>query len=250
MDYIISEEYELPSKGKVYSKEVKPIVKLRSMTTNEEMKRLSPSPDRAYKNMADILDDCIVDDIGISAYDLCIGDYQFLMHKLRVVTYGPNYPLECRCPYCLSTTEETINLDEIPVKKYSDSLMDCLEFDLPKTHKHIKLRMQTPRILDDVSMSVKDFKRRSPSFEGDPAFLFTIKALISEIDGERPDPIVIEDWIRQLPMADSNYLVKKADRLMEGIGLNLDLEITCPICGLSYTSPFRVNSEFFRPEID
>ena len=53
MDYIISEEYELPSKGKLYDKEVKSIVKLRSMTTNEEMKWLSRS-ERAYKNMADI----------------------------------------------------------------------------------------------------------------------------------------------------------------------------------------------------
>lgn len=43
MDYIISEEYTLPSHGKIYSKPVKEVVKLRSMTTNEEMKRLSPS---------------------------------------------------------------------------------------------------------------------------------------------------------------------------------------------------------------
>lgn len=249
MDYLIQEEFELPSMGKIYSKEVKPIVKIRSMTTNEEMKRLSPSNERQYKIMADILDDCIVDDIGISAYDLCIGDYQFLMHKLRIVTYGPNYPLECRCPYCLSTSQETINLEDIPIKKYSDKLNDCLEFDLPKTHKHIKLKMQTPRMLDDVSMNVKDFRKRAPSFDGDPAFLFTIKSLVQEIDGEKPDPISIENWIRQLPMADANYLLKKSDKLMEGIGLDLDLEIVCPVCGLTYKTPFRVTPEFFRPEI-
>lgn len=200
--------------------------------------------------MADILDDCIVEDIGISSYDLCVGDYQFLMHKLRVVTYGPMYPLECKCPYCLSTTEETINLDDIPVKEYKDKLQSNLEFDLPKSKKHIKLRMQTPRMLDDVSMEVRDFKKRAPSFSGDPAFLFTIKSLIVEVDGEKPDFITIENWIRDLPAADSNYILRKADKLIEGIGLDLDLEITCPVCGLTYKSPFRVTSEFFRPEID
>lgn len=248
MDYIIGEEYELPSKGKVYDKEVKPIVKLRSMTTNEEMKRLSPS-DRPYKNMAEILDDCLVDDIGISAYDLCIGDYQFLIHKLRVVTYGADYRLDCKCPHCFSVSEETINLDDIPVNQYENKISDYLEFDLPKTKKHIKLRMQTPRILDDVSQNVKDFKKRTSSFVGDPAFLFTLKSLIKEIDGERPDPITIEPWIRSLPMMDANYLIKKAGKLAESIGLNLDMEITCPICGLTYKTPFRITSEFFGPEI-
>ena len=249
MNYIIGEEYELPSLGKVYDREVKPIVKLRSMTTNEEMKRLSPSKDRAYKNMAEILDDCLVEDIGISAYDLCLGDYQFLMHKLRVVTYGSEYPLECKCPYCLSTTEETLDLDSLPVNKYTDDLLDCLEFDLPQSKKHIKLRMQTPRILDDVAIAVRDFRKRAPAFQGDPAFLFTLKSLIVAIDGEKPDPVFVEQWIRELPMADANYILKKSDKLVEGIGLKLDLEITCPICGLTYETPFRVNQEFFRPDI-
>jgi hypothetical protein len=84
-NYSIAEEYTLPSLGKVYTQKINPLVKLRSMTTEEEMKRLSPS-ERQYKNLCDIIDDCIVEPIGISAYDMCIADYQFLLHKLRIVT--------------------------------------------------------------------------------------------------------------------------------------------------------------------
>jgi len=248
MEYIIGEEYTLPSLGKVYDREVNPKVKLRSMTTNEEMKRLNPS-DRAYKTMAEILDDCLVEDIGIPSYDLCVGDFQFLIHKLRVVTYGPDYSIDCRCPYCLSTTTETINLDDIPVNTYKNNIEKYLEFDLPATKKHIKLRMQTPRILDDISDNVKDFKKRNPSFNGDSAFLFTLKALVKEVDGEKPDPITFEPWLRGLPMKDTNYLLKKAGKLVDAIGLNLDLEITCPACKLTYNSPFRITSEFYGPDI-
>ena len=32
-DYIIAEDYTLPSKGKVYNKEINPHIKIRSMTT-------------------------------------------------------------------------------------------------------------------------------------------------------------------------------------------------------------------------
>ena len=89
-DYTIAEEFTLPSGGQLYDPPISPIVKLRSMTTEDEMKRLSPS-ERAYKNMCEIIDGCIVDDIGISTYDMCLADYQFLLHRIRVVTYGKEY---------------------------------------------------------------------------------------------------------------------------------------------------------------
>ena len=39
----ITEDYSLPSKGKIYGKQFDPAIKLRSMTGEDEMKRLSPS---------------------------------------------------------------------------------------------------------------------------------------------------------------------------------------------------------------
>ena len=57
----VTGSYTLPSLGKVYGdKQINPEVTLRSMTTAEEMKRLNPS-DRAYKVLADIIDDCLIE---------------------------------------------------------------------------------------------------------------------------------------------------------------------------------------------
>ena len=103
-NYSIAEEYVLPSRGKVYSQNVNPNVKIRSMTTEEEMKRLAPS-DKTYKNLCEIIDDCLVENPGISSYDMCLADYQFLLHKLRVVTYGPDYPITSKCPFCRSDND-------------------------------------------------------------------------------------------------------------------------------------------------
>ena len=52
-DYTINQTFTLPSEGKVYSELVGPDITLRSMTTQEEMKRLSPS-DMPYKNICEI----------------------------------------------------------------------------------------------------------------------------------------------------------------------------------------------------
>ena len=81
-DYTIAQEYTLPSEGKVYTQngDVKSRLKLRSMTTVEEMKRLNHS-DRPNKLIAEIIDDCLLEDIGISAYDMCLPDFQYALHK-------------------------------------------------------------------------------------------------------------------------------------------------------------------------
>ncbi len=87
---VIAETFTLPSKGKVYVEDVNPEVILSSMTTKHEMLRLSATEDN-QRLMADIIDDCIQSEVGISAYDMCLADYQFLMYKLREVTFGNDY---------------------------------------------------------------------------------------------------------------------------------------------------------------
>jgi hypothetical protein len=86
-DYTIMEGYELPSKGKIYSDSVNPHVELRSMTARDEMKRLSPSS-TPLKTLADIIEGCCIEKPKVHVYDMALGDYEFLLHKLRIVTYG------------------------------------------------------------------------------------------------------------------------------------------------------------------
>jgi hypothetical protein len=65
--------------GLVYDKPINPVFKIRSMTTEEEMRRLAHT-ERPYKLLCDIIEECIVGDKpGISVYDMCLGDYQYLL---------------------------------------------------------------------------------------------------------------------------------------------------------------------------
>ena len=249
-DYTIANEYTLPSGGLVYGKEINPRFKLRSMTTAEEMKRLNHS-DRPYKAMAEIIDDCLVEDIGISAYDLCVADYQYMLHKLRIVTYGPNYKIDSTCPYCGTVNKSTLNLDTLPVAPFDkDEYEKYMEFDLPSTGKRIKLRMQTPRILDEITFKTKEARRKNPKLVGDPAFLFTLESLIDTIDGERPEQFRLAPFVQKLPMMDTNYILRAAQKLNASFGIESTLMNTCSVCGLDYTSNFRTTSEFFGPSID
>lgn len=250
-DYIIAEDFILPSLGKVYgSDEINPHVKLRSMTTNDEMKRLNHS-ERAYKVLADVIDDCLVEGPGISAYDLCLADFQFLLHKLRTVTYGPEYKVLSTCPYCKSTEELTINLEDFEVKTFEESVLDSFTIELPITKKKVKLSMQTPRSLDDVEEKVREYNRKTASKDGtESAFLFNLEDIMESVDGKNLDVIKKPEFIKSLPMRDTNYIIQKAEALDRTIGLNTEQVCYCPMCGLDYTVPFRFTSEFFRPTVD
>ena len=76
----IVESFELPSKGKIYDTPVNSVFRLRSMTTEDEMKRLSHSEDQ-YKLLSEIIDSCMLEPIGISSYDMHLGDYQYILHN-------------------------------------------------------------------------------------------------------------------------------------------------------------------------
>ena len=250
MDYSsIASQYTLPSLGKIYTPNVDPVVTLRSMTTAEEIKRLNPT-ERPCKAMSEIIDACIENKLQISSYDMCIGDYQFLLHKLRIVTYGSNYTVTTQCPYCGVTSTETINLEEIPVSIYSDEVQQNFEFDLPKTGKHIRLRAQTPRMIDEVSLRAKELKKKQGSSFVDPALSLTIEYMIDTIDGHRPDPVKLSQWVMNLPMMDTNIILQKAEKLNDSIGVSRTMTVECDVCGMDYTCNIPMTAEFFRPSAD
>lgn len=256
MEYTIAETYTLPSRGKIYSVPVEAQVKLRSMTIEEEMKRLSHT-DTPYKTLCEVIDACIVDPIGISSYEMCLGDYQYLLHRLRVVTYGPKYPLSSVCPVCGKVNKNTLDLDEIEILSLDtdEKLKDfnsLLELTLPKTGKHLKLKFQTPRDLEEIAREEKEWKEKNPDNPLNISYLFTLRHLIESVDDKHPNSILLDNFLRKLPMADSNLLIQRASKINEKVGINTVINNTCSNskCGAKYKTSFRITPEFFGPTID
>lgn len=249
-NYTISEMVTLPSGGKVYEYDVDPHIELRSMTTAEEMRRLSQSGTSMYKNMCEIIDTCMVKDPGISSYDMCLGDYIFLLYKLRIVTYGSNYQIISQCPYCGCNNEGEFSLNDIPVIQLSEDYTKYQEFELPVSKKVVTINFQTPYMIDSVAEQVKEFKTKTKGQQPDPTLLFTIKSLIKTVDGKKPNPINIDKWIRELPMLDTNMILNCADRLNNSVGLDLSIQNECDVCGLTYDLTLSITNEFFRPALN
>lgn len=247
----IQEGYVLPSGGKIYEKPVNPQIELRSMTVREEMKRLSPS-NNEFKKMSEIIEACIVGEKpAVRVYDMCLGDYEYLLHKLRVVSHGNKYKMSVVCPNCGEVVDSEIDLDSLKTREFNlGEFRDLMKVHLDDADKDITLKFQTPRILDSIATREAEMKKRASEYvDVDYNLLATLEYAIDMVEGT---PLSFTDkttFIYGLSVKDMNKILNRLQTLNRKVGLDTDrIAITCKKCNYEILTFFRYQSEFFRPQ--
>jgi hypothetical protein len=249
-NYTIAENFELPSKGEIYSEKINPQIELRSMTGRDEMKRLNPT-NTPLKTLADIIEDCCIEKPKIHVYDMIFGDYEFLLHKLRIVTYGPDYKLSVICPHCDEEVNTTVRLDDIKLRDFDiDNFNEIKTFKLPVSGNEISLNFSTPRMLETIESKSKELKRKMKEVTINCDILARLLCIINTIDGKKFGSAELEYFINNLPARDLNKILNQADKLMGLVGLDTSINITCPHCGEEVNTFFQFGPEFFKPTND
>lgn len=246
-NYTIAENFYLPSGGLIYDKKVDPVIELRSMTARDEMKRLSPSAAQ-FKTLANLIEGCMLEKPAVSVYDMALGDYEYLLHKLRIVTYGDEYKMVLNCPSCGEQIEPIAHLEQLEVRGVDIEEFEKLRsFTLPRSGKLITIKIKTPRILDEITLKTKEMTRKFKDAEIDFSELVSLKEIIDTIDGEKLSDSALEQCITKLPAADMLKIQNMSAALDNCFGLNNTITVDCPRCGKEIPAFFRFGPEFFRP---
>ncbi len=246
-NYTIGECADLPSKGLIYGSNIPSQVELRSMTARDEMKRLAPSTTQ-FKTLADIIEGCMIEKYPVHVYDMALGDYEYLLHRLRIVTYGDEYKMTLRCPYCGDYIDAVAHLEELRLKEFDSAKFEAARtIILPRSGSKITLNFQTPRILDENEAYVKDMKRRFKDAEMDFTLMSTLMSAIDTIDGSAIDSVKLETFINRLPALDMTKILNAIEELNSIVGIDNSITVNCNKCGGEVLTSFRFGSEFFRP---
>lgn len=246
-NYTIGECAELPSKGLIYGSQVPSQVELRSMTARDEMKRLAPSNSQ-FKVLADIIEGCMIEKFPIHVYDLALGDYEYLLHRLRIATYGDEYRMSLRCPYCGEYIDAVAHLEQLQLKEFDyEAFKEASTITLPRSGCVITLNYQTPRILDSTDIKVKDMKRRFKDAEVDFNLMVMLSNSIDTVDGIHLDEVKLESFVNKLPALDMTKILNAIERLNGMVGLDNSIIVDCNKCGGEVPTSFRFGPEFFRP---
>jgi hypothetical protein len=244
----ITESFTLPSLGKFNG--IDPHITLRSMTGNEEKRRLSNSSN-GTKIMASIINDCIIDKPkNFDSYDLCLEDFVYLEYMLRAVTYGTDYPVEIICPHCGARNSFTMDLEKLEIVDWDEAkLEDKFNVELPVTKTRVQLKLVTARDIDWINVKAGEALARSNGKNiGDPKYIYNLQVRIQSINGQPQVESIVTQFLNELPMKDLKVLENNI-RNLNSWGLILNkVPHLCDKCNKVFTFPMPINRDFFDPQ--
>lgn len=242
----IQETFELPSNGVLYKDyNIPSTITLRAMNALDEKTRLATS---GMRTIPELLKSCIVSNEKIDPYKLKMFDLQFLMYKLRIITYGSDYKVKITCPNCGNEHEVAINLDEIPVNTLDEDFTEPFDIGaLPVSGDVITCKLLSAEDYINMETEARRIKSKFPAYVGDPDFILSYKYRITTINGEYK-PQSIQSYVENMHARDMRYFDSKYNDITNNLGMDIDMLEICPSCGrdIEYTLP--MTSEFFRPK--
>lgn len=242
----IHETHDLPSRGIVYGDIIPGQVTLRAMSTLEEKMRLAGT---GMSIIPSIIKRCITSPVGIDTFRMKLFDIEYLMYKLRIVTYGPDYKITLACPYCGESFDVTVDLDSIPVNEVPDDFKEPFEIGpLPISGDIIESKILCINDYIEIEKEAKRIRNKFPDYEGDPEFIVGLEKRILTVNGEDLQRTgKLRRYVENMHARDLRFFSSKYDKISSGYGMDLSMLDICPRCGkdVEYTLP--VTDEFFRP---
>lgn len=241
----IQETYPIPGYA-VYGGEIPKDFTIRAMTTVEEKLRLAGT---GFEVIPQLIKACTVSPEDVDISELKLFDIQFLMYKLRIITYGPDYKLHLTCPHCGKEFDITLDLDELECTEIPEDFEEPFEIGpLPISGDILTCKILNIQEYLDIIKEAKRIKNKNPNYVGDPEFILNYQYQIIAINGKDDlKPFEKRQYVesmhaRDLRYLDSNYVDKTA-----GYGLDTAIFELCPHCEGEITFDLPVTEEFFRP---
>ncbi len=242
-----SEVIDLPSKGKVYSKD-SPLssgkIELKYMTAREE--DILTSQNLIKKGVViDKLLNSLILDKGIQVSDLVLGDKNAVMVAARILAYGPEYACEVTNPGTGEPFEHIFNLADCPFKKLPDDLKgNKFEFELPISKTKIEFKLLTGKEETIINKEIQQIKKLGDIVSRE--LTTRLKHTIISVDGES-DTTTIRNFVDTLLSRDSLALRNEITRITPDIEMKQEVEFAGGET-VEVDIPMTVN--FFWPNIN
>lgn len=239
----IQETYDLPSRGTF--PDVPAQITLRAMSLRDEKQRLAS---QGINGIVDLINNCVVKPEGFDAYKMCRFDLDFAMLKLRIVSHGPKYNVEVKCPYCGKINKKVINLDDIETRMVDDDFKPEFEVGpLPVLGDTLTVKILTFQDINDIEAESRRVLSKFPEYDGDPSDILNYVYKIVAVNGEKLPYTKLKAYVESMPATDSVFLDEYYDNALNEYGLDTILSFTCDDCKESFQRVMPMNSEFFRP---
>jgi len=235
----ITEVINLPSAGRIYKTDK---LTLQSMTVAEEKYIYGSSSDKAIDH---ILKSCIKEDVDLD--ELIVPDKHYALVRLRVLTYGKDYPVDLTCR-CGNKFTHTIDLSTMEVDELPKDYKEPYDITLPVSGDVISIHIPRSGEIDRYNTLAR---RKADKFNqnlDEVLYIFNLMLGIEKVNGEDMVDDELYKYITELSAKDSSFLKHEFSKIKVGYYTKLSCE--CPRCQNVINFRLPMTTDFFRSEFE
>ena len=216
---------ELPSRGQSY-RDHDGMVRIKSFTYREEKKlRSIKRVGQANDIIKTLFEDCVQ---GLDYDSMTLEDKNYLLFKLREISYGDKYVVNANCKACDAENSLNLLISEIPVTYAPDDFQEPLEVTLPDTDqvvKFVKPRAKDEQYLGDAVSLTENLWR----------FALSV--------GEHSDKKILRQFFEKTTVRDLAFFREAVAESQYGYITAVSFD--CASCGELNESPVPFTESFF-----
>lgn len=247
-DSSISAVLILPSKGYLYDGKLEGGKVVARSTTAKEEKLLYGGRGHVGDKINTLLSRCL--DLGgkISPNDMLVGDRLFCLIKIRMLSFGADYPVMVRCGDCGEQFRHELSLTELEVNTYEeeDNVSEPFEVTLPHLGKKVGFRCLRGFDEDAIHKYQQQLRAKSRRSNEDNTYIYTTARRIVSLDGEKLSQLDASEFVESLVSKDLMELRFAIEE--KECGVNTEVRIECPHCAFLNELIMPFTDEFFRPK--
>jgi hypothetical protein len=166
---------------------------------------------------------------GIEYDDLALVDKNYILFKLREVSYGDDYNIEATCNECGASHKLKISIADLPVNYIDTTKPIENSVYLPDSEVTLEYRITTAKDED--------------YFTNPNTLMDNLWRLVTSVDGHT-ERIIIQGFIQKSTAKDIAYLRNKLDK--SEIGLQTKVNFICTECNFDSVIELPINESFFN----
>jgi aspartate carbamoyltransferase regulatory subunit len=238
----------LPSHGVLYNSDDEDVsnghIRLLPMTIKEEEILTTSRFLKTGSATRMVFENCITS--NIDAGEILLFDSNYILFKLRQLSYGDDYSFKIKCPnpVCEHEFEHTITISKLSFEEIPEGVKEPIVVKLPRSHYTVQLVYPRLRHSEDIFKISNNRKKSSGDYDKTRVdTLLATTILIEDTKGKAVSPTDWEEFYESILGEDRAELTAKT-KLDTGID---KLEgVKCPYCEADYSGTIPVGIDFFR----
>lgn len=236
----LTEDVQMISRGIL--KNIPPTITIKALQRKDKKKVLMSNTDDV---LLSLLQSCIVNPKDFNVYDLLPFESQYLLYRLRILTYGNENTFNEQCPYCGEINDVKMDLNSIPIIDIPDNFKLSFDIQLPISGDVLTCKLLTEGELSKIRKESKEFTNNTGVDDLDRIW----EARIIAINGHtKLAPIEITQYLDEMSDYDSEYFMEYYNNYSGNYGLQTKLNYICDKCNKKVESEMPNIATFFRPE--